>query len=107
MQHGARPFVTSLILLAICSAGAQIGLAETDPLDWPNWRGPRQDSTSPETNLPDKWDMKGGEGSNLLWKKEELGGRSTPIVMNGKLYTIVRHMPETKLEAEKVVCADA
>ncbi len=107
MQLGARPLVTSLLLLATSLIGAQIALAETDPLDWPNWRGPRQNSTSPETNLPTEWDMKGGQGSNLLWKKEELGGRSTPIVMNGKLYTIVRHLPETKLEAEKVVCADA
>jgi outer membrane protein assembly factor BamB len=99
--------VHTLALAALLLATCGQAMAEIDPLDWPNWRGPRQDSTSPETNLPSEWDMKGGEGSNLLWKKKELGGRSTPIVMNGKLYTIVRHLPETKLEAEKVVCADA
>lgn len=107
MQPGRHLVLTTLFLLTAAALLGSDARAEIDPLDWPNWRGPRQDSTSPETNLPSQWDMKGGEGSNLLWKNEQLGGRSTPIVMNGKLYTIVRHLPETKLEAEKVVCADA
>ncbi len=79
----------------------------TDPLDWPNWRGPQQNCVSTEKNLPDSWDPDGGPGSNLLWKNEELGGRSTPIVMRGKLYTIVRDQPGTETEGEKVVCVDA
>ena len=78
-----------------------------DPLDWPYWRGPEYNSISRETGLPDTIDPNGGEGSNLLWKKTELGGRSTPIVMNGKLYTILRADPGTPKEGEKVVCADA
>jgi outer membrane protein assembly factor BamB len=41
------------------------------------------------------------------WKRDDLGGRSTPIVMNGKLYTIVRAEPDTNREGEKVVCVDA
>lgn len=81
--------------------------AELDPLDWPNWRGPQQNRTSSETGLVDSWDPKGGEGSNLLWKNEELGGRSTPIVMDGRLYTIVRDQPSTPTEGAKVVCVDA
>ena len=36
-----------------------------------------------------------------------MGGRSSPIVLRGKLYTIVRDQPETANEGEKVVCADA
>ena len=43
----------------------------------------------------------------MLWKNDELGGRSTPIVMNGLLYTLVRDQPGTEVEAEKVVCVDA
>ncbi|TWT78586.1 outer membrane biogenesis protein BamB [Posidoniimonas polymericola] len=78
-----------------------------DPLDWPNWRGPNYDNTSQETNLPESWDPAGGEGSNLLWKNAELAGRSTPIVMSGRLYTLVRDQPGTATEGEKVVCADA
>ncbi|HEX5106414.1 MAG TPA: PQQ-binding-like beta-propeller repeat protein [Pirellulaceae bacterium] len=78
-----------------------------DPLDWPYWRGPEYNNISRETGLPDTIDPDGGEGSNLLWKKTELGGRSTPIVLSGKLYTILRADPGTPKEGEKVVCVDA
>ena len=80
---------------------------EVDPLDWPTWRGPEQNGISRETGLVDRWNPKGGEGSNLLWKSAELAGRSTPIVMRGKLYTIVRSKPGTPTEGERVVCVDA
>lgn len=92
----------SAIALAITAFAATASAA-----DWPNWRGPTYDGVSPETKIVDKWDPAGGEGSNLLWKKEELGTRSTPIVMNGKLYTLVRDQPGTEVEGEKVVCVDA
>ncbi len=80
---------------------------EVDPLDWPTWRGPEQNGISRETGLVDHWNPKGGEGSNLLWKRAELAGRSTPIVMRSKLYTIVRSQPGTPTEGERVVCVDA
>ena len=57
-----------------------------------------------EKNLIDKWDY---EGENLLWRNPEGGGIATPIVMNGKLYTMVRWQPDTKREGEAVVCLDA
>lgn len=75
-----------------------------DPLDWPYWRGPEMNGISREKNLPESWSP---EGENLIWSRAELGTRSTPIVMNGNLYTIVRHNPATVKEAEKVVCVDA
>jgi outer membrane protein assembly factor BamB len=78
-----------------------------DPMDWANWRGPQQNSTSTEKGLPEKWNPKGGDNSNLLWKRNDLGTRSTPIVMRGNLYVIVRHNPGSATEAEKVVCVDA
>lgn len=81
--------------------------AAADPLDWPNWRGPQHNNSSPETGLPAKWNPKGGNGSNLLWKSAELAGRSTPIILRGKLYTQVRDKPRSETEGEKVVCADA
>lgn len=80
---------------------------EVDPLDWPYWRGPEQNSISRETGLPEKWNPKGGEGSNLLWKRDDLGTRSTPIVMHGKLYVLARAEPGTLREGEKVVCLNA
>jgi outer membrane protein assembly factor BamB len=81
--------------------------AEMDPLDWPNWRGPEQNGMSRETGLIEEWDPAGGADSSVLWSSSELGGISTPIVMRGKLYTIVRSDPGTPREGEKVVCVDA
>ena len=75
--------------------------------DWVYWRGPNHNGTSNETGLIDAWDPKGGDGSNVVWMRDDLGGRSTPIVMNGRLYTIVRAEPGTAREGERVVCVDA
>lgn len=97
-------FCTILFLVSIANAGQ---LLAADPLDWPAWRGPQQNNSSTEKGLIESWDPAGGPGSNLLWKNTELGGRSTPIVMNGLLYTLVRDQPGTEIEAEKVVCVDA
>jgi outer membrane protein assembly factor BamB len=59
---------------------------------------------SREKGLVSTWSP---DGENLIWKKTELGTRSTPIVMRGKLYSLCRHNPETTSEGEKVVCVDA
>jgi outer membrane protein assembly factor BamB len=75
-----------------------------DPMDWPHWRGPDMNGLSLEKGLPEKWSPK---GENLLWRREELASRSTPIVMNGRLYAVCRAFPETTQEGEKTVCADA
>jgi outer membrane protein assembly factor BamB len=42
-----------------------------------------------------------------VWRNPALAGRSSPIVLRGKLYTIVRDKPLSADEGEKVVCADA
>ena len=81
--------------------------AKVDPLDWTFWRGPSYNGTSQETGLIDDWDPRGGEGSNVSWKREDVGGRSTPIVMNGKVYLLCRAEAETEREGERVVCLDA
>lgn len=93
----------SLSLAAVASTFAAEG-KKVDPLDWPMWRGPEGTGISREKNLPSTWSP---DGENLVWKSDKLGTRSTPIVMNGKLYTVCRHEPETVKEGEKVVCADA
>jgi hypothetical protein len=72
-----------------------------DPLDWPYWRGPEWNSISRETGLPDTINPGGGEGSNLAWKREDLGARSTPIVLRGKLYYLARHNPATQRKSAK------
>lgn len=74
------------------------------PMDWPHWRGPEMNGISRETGLIDEWSPR---GENVIWKNDELATRSTPIVMNGKLYTLTRYDRETPLEGERVVCTDA
>src|SRR5262245_35231370 len=107
-----RSFVIILVVIALAifaSPGLSAALAaDIDPLDWPSWRGPEQNGISRETGIVDTWDpnAEGTEG-NVLWKNSELGGISTPIVMRGKLYTLVRSDPDTPKECEKVVCVDA
>lgn len=81
--------------------------ASTTLADWPYWRGPKFDGTADAKNLPDDWDYKGGEGSNVLWTRDDIGGPCTPIAMGGRLYTIQRSEPDTPREGEKVVCLDA
>ncbi len=89
-----------LLAILVCAH-----VAEADqPRDWANWRGPEQNGISREKNLPEKWSPK---GENLLWRKADFGTRCTPIAMNGKLYFITRHKPETTEEGERTVCLDA
>lgn len=88
-----------LLLLAIASAAEA-----ADPLDWPMWRGPEMNGISREKGLPDTWSPK---GENLLWMKPEYATRSTPIVLNNKLYFVCRSEPESTKEGEKTVCLDA
>ena len=56
---------------------------EADPLDWPMWRGPEQNGISRETGTVDRWEP---GSDNVVWAKSELGSRSTPIIMRGKIY---------------------
>lgn len=103
------------LILAWTAAGPRALAAEgtvpaglpvsSDPLDWPHWRGPEQNGISRETGLIDRWDPATGE--NVLWTNKELGTRSTPIVMHGKLYVLCNDQPGTTREGEKVVCVDA
>ncbi len=102
--RGFSAFLTFVTLAAAAlPASAQEG-HKVDPLDWPHWRGPEMNSISREKGLVSSWSP---DGENLLWKKAELATRSTPIVMNGKLYELCRHNPETVTEGEKVVCVNA
>ncbi len=99
--------VRSLVTAIACAAlgTSAVLAADVDPMDWPNWRGPEQNGISRETGLIDSWDPSSGE--NVLWTNDELGSISTPIVMRGKLYTLVRSEPGTPREGEKVICVDA
>ncbi len=93
--------------VAQASAAKPAASAKAGERDWAYWRGPHYNGVSYETGLPDEFDPEGGEGSNVRWKRDDVGGRSSPIVMNGRLYTITEAEHATPREGEKVVCLDA
>ena len=96
----ARRVIVALLTIAM-------GVTSLAAADWPYWRGPTFDGTAQATGLPDDWDPAGGEDSNVLWQRDDIGGPCTPIAMNGRLYMIQRSMPATAREGEKVICLDA
>ncbi len=53
--------------------------------DWPEFRGPKRDDHSPDTNLPKEWPAK---GPNLAWKASDLGmGYSGVSVVGDRVFT--------------------
>ncbi|WP_298867952.1 PQQ-binding-like beta-propeller repeat protein [uncultured Gimesia sp.] len=77
--------------------------------DWAHWRGPEHNGISRETNLVDTWSL---DGKNVIWKSD-IGGRSAPIILNGRVFLNCRthhdvNDPKDKINArEQVVCWDA
>ena len=65
--------------------------------DWYHWRGPWQNGVSPETDLPADWPV--------LWKAA-YGSRSTPLVLNGRVY-FINYLGEKETIQERVMCLDA
>ena len=94
----------AMTLAADGLAVAQEGASKLKATDWYHWRGPQQNGQSLETGLPTSFSI---EGENLLWRKEEFATRSTPVVMNGRVYVVCRHEAESNKEAEKTVCINA
>ncbi len=70
--------------------------------DWPEWRGPARDGISTEKGFPTSWSP---SGENLAWKAP-YGGRSAPIVMNGRVY-LQNTAERGANEQERVICFDA
>ncbi|MEZ6119521.1 MAG: PQQ-binding-like beta-propeller repeat protein [Pirellulaceae bacterium] len=93
------------VVFLVCCVSETV--CSNEPTGWPNWRGPRQDGISFESPLIDRFQPKGGADSHVLWKSEPAAGISTPVVMDGRLFTIVRDQPHSVRDAEKIVCLDA
>jgi len=85
-----------LLGLAVLSVAANAPAA-----DWPYWRGADQHGTSPEKELPSSWTK---EGKNLLWRAP-VGCRSTPLVLDDRVYMISR-VGEDECRQERVVALD-
>src|SRR5262249_25824011 len=74
--------------------------------DWWHWRGPTANGVSPETGLPEKFSLDAtAPNSNLIWRAP-YGCRSTPLVMNGRVY-LINNAGEGVNEQERVLCLDA
>ena len=53
--------------------------------DWPQWRGPRGDGSSVETEVPTIWD--GESGENIIWKTAIPGaGYSSPVLIGDSIF---------------------
>ena len=76
------------------------GRAQGAVQGWLSWRGPLQNGTSLEKNLPDKIDPK-----KPLWVAD-VPGQSTAVVANGKVY-IMGYLGEGPDLQESVACFDA
>jgi outer membrane protein assembly factor BamB len=74
--------------------------------DWVHWRGPEQTGVSSELDLPERFSADPGDANgNLIWKNG-FGSRSTPIVMNGRVY-LIGDAGQGPTEQERVLCFDA
>ena len=92
-RPGRSPAAT--LLVAACSSLALAG-------DWTQWRGPLQNGFAPETAIVTTWSP-GGE--NVLWHRD-FGGRTTPIVMNGRVF-FNGPVGAGVSRQERVICLDA
>ena len=94
-----------MLLRDLTLLAASVAACAATAAEWPDWRGPQENRAAGGPPLVTSFDAE--KGTNILWKNDEAGGISTPVIMGGKLYTLVRHKPGTKEEAEKVLCLDA
>src|SRR6185295_1641387 len=93
------------LLLSLCLAQSHAAQPAPSPANvrgWLSWRGPDQNGSSRETNLPSTVAV---GGSNQLWTAD-YPGQSTPVIANGKLY-IMGYLGEGADMQEGVACFDA
>jgi outer membrane protein assembly factor BamB len=88
----------SLCCLCLCG--------ESSAGDWLHWRGPLQTGVAPDTDLPARWSPDpNAKDNNLVWKAP-YGGRSSPLIMNDRVY-FMNSAGEGLNEQERVLCLDA
>src|SRR5262245_21016645 len=93
----ASPFLILIFTLILISAPRTHAASVKG---WLNWRGPQQNGTSLENNLPDKLTLR-----DALWTAD-YPGASTPVIANGKLY-IMGYVGEGPDLQEGAACFDA
>lgn len=98
MKHSLARSIAVLLLAHQVASPLPAQSAATQ--GWLSWRGPLQNGTSLEKNLPDKVDPQ-----KPLWTAD-LPGQSTPVIANGKLY-IMGYVDEGPDLREGIACFDA
>ncbi|MEM1058983.1 MAG: PQQ-binding-like beta-propeller repeat protein [Verrucomicrobiota bacterium] len=67
--------------------------------DWPTWRGPAENGSSPEKTLPETW----ADGKNVAWTADLPGpGAGTPLVLGERVF-----LPSVDGEEVTAICLDA
>ncbi len=87
-------------LWSLCLCGA------SPAADWIHWRGPEENGLARETGLPEYFGVDEVGKDALIWK-QPFGGRSVPLVLKGRVYTISGHDMSKPTEGERVMCFDA
>jgi outer membrane protein assembly factor BamB len=85
--------------LGLFSADLQAG-------DWIHWRGPEMNGVAREPGIPAEFDLSTPGKGHLIWKKP-VGGRSSPLLLGKKLFTINAFDPEKITEGERITCFNA
>src|SRR4051794_18429529 len=78
-----RTFPLALILSATSIALSFANLPGAQAENWPQWRGPKFDGISNETNLPTTW----SKTENVAWRLALPGpGGSTPCIWDKQIF---------------------
>ena len=96
-----RSSTCSAILLLAILLVANLGNAQQAASGWLTWRGPDQNGTSTETGLATSLAIDAGSKS---WRYP-LSGRGTPVIANGRVYTLGYQGTGKDLD-ELLVCLD-
>jgi outer membrane protein assembly factor BamB len=82
--HSARLVVLGLTLTALAAGDSAVAARAAG--DWPQWRGPRRDGVSTETNLLTSWPQ---GGPPKLWTANGLGGGFSSVsIAGGRIFTM-------------------
>ena len=95
------PFFCTILSLG-CAFAADPQPAPKPVEGWLSWRGPHQNGSSDEKNLPEKW---APDGENSLWTAD-IPGQSTPVIANGRLY-VMGYIGKGQNLQEGLFCVDA
>jgi outer membrane protein assembly factor BamB len=98
------PTLSRLLLFGLVLVSALSAPVAVRSADWIHWRGPEQSGVSKEKGLPGDFDPPLKEKGNVIWQ-QPFGGRSAPLIMDGRLY-IIQGTGAGLSEGEQVVCVE-